>query len=48
MLERTLLVALSGYALAEDIQRALDAGFDRYLAKPPTLQTLEQVIAETR
>jgi two-component system CheB/CheR fusion protein len=48
VLARTLLVALSGHGLPEDIQRALGAGFDRYVAKPPTLQTLERVIAETR
>ncbi|HXY38994.1 MAG TPA: PAS domain S-box protein [Vicinamibacteria bacterium] len=31
---RTRLVALSGYALPEDVERARAAGFDRHLAKP--------------
>jgi CheY-like chemotaxis protein len=33
---RVLLVAISGYAQPEDVRRALEAGFDRHLAKPPT------------
>ena len=32
------LVALSGYALPEDLQRAAEAGFERHLAKPPSLR----------
>jgi PAS domain S-box-containing protein len=40
------LVALTGYALAEDQKRARDAGFDRHLAKPTDLGTLERVLAE--
>ena len=40
------LVALSGYALPEDLQRAQDAGFDRHLAKPPSLEKLEALLAE--
>ena len=39
------LVALSGYALPEDVQRALEAGFDQHLAKPPNLESLEQTLA---
>jgi signal transduction histidine kinase len=42
------LVALSGYALPEDVQRALEAGFDRHLAKPPDLENLEQTLARAR
>jgi len=42
---RALLVALSGYALPEDVERALDAGFDRHLAKPPSLEALKQLLA---
>ncbi len=38
------LVALTGYASREDRERALAAGFDRHLVKPPTLDELEQVL----
>jgi PAS domain S-box-containing protein len=40
------LVALSGYALPEDLQRASEAGFGRHLAKPPSLEKLEEILAE--
>jgi CheY-like chemotaxis protein len=40
------LVALSGYALPEDVQRALSAGFDRHMAKPPDLDALQALVAE--
>jgi PAS domain S-box-containing protein len=39
------LVALSGYARAEDVARARAAGFDRHLAKPPSLDELERLLA---
>jgi len=45
-LRSTFLVALSGYALPGDLQRAADAGFERHLAKPPSLEKLEQFLAE--
>lgn len=38
------LVALSGYALPEDLQRAEQAGFDRHLAKPPSLEKIEELL----
>jgi two-component system CheB/CheR fusion protein len=41
-----LLVALSGYALPEDLQRAREAGFDRHIAKPPSLERLEELLGE--
>jgi CheY-like chemotaxis protein len=41
-----LLVALSGYALPEDLQRAWEAGFDRHIAKPPSLESLEKLLGE--
>jgi two-component system CheB/CheR fusion protein len=44
-LKGTYLVALSGYALPEDVQHALEAGFDQHLAKPPNLESLEQALA---
>jgi len=47
-LRENYLVALSGYALPEDLQRAQDAGFDRHLAKPPSLEKLESVLGAIR
>jgi len=41
-----LLVALTGYALPEDIAKATAAGFDQHLAKPPSMEKLEQVLAD--
>jgi two-component system CheB/CheR fusion protein len=38
------LVALSGYAMPEDLERAAGAGFERHLAKPPNLETIEQAL----
>jgi PAS domain S-box-containing protein len=43
-LSGTLLVALTGYAQAEDRQRAQQAGFDVHLAKPPELEELVAVL----
>jgi len=40
------LVALTGYALPEDRQRALDAGFDDHLAKPPSMGRLEELLGQ--
>jgi len=45
-LSGTYLVALSGYAGPEDLRRSREAGFDRHLAKPPTVERLEEVLAE--
>ena len=39
------LVALSGYARPEDVDRAKQAGFDRHLAKPPDLRELDDLLA---
>ncbi len=44
-LKGVYLVALSGYALPEDLQRAEEAGFDKHLAKPPDLESLERTLA---
>lgn len=38
------LIALSGYSSPEDVQRAAEAGFLRHLAKPPSLETLEELL----
>lgn len=40
------LIALSGYARPEDLQRAAEAGFERHLAKPPSLEKLEGVLGQ--
>jgi two-component system CheB/CheR fusion protein len=45
-LKGAFLVALSGYALPEDLERAKAAGFERHLAKPPDLEKLERVLAD--
>ena len=44
-LRGVFLVALSGYALPEDMQCAQEAGFDAHLAKPPSLEKLEELLA---
>jgi PAS domain S-box-containing protein len=46
-LRSAFLVALSGYAQPEDLQRACEAGFDRHVAKPTSLDALEQLLAES-
>jgi two-component system CheB/CheR fusion protein len=43
---RIHLVALSGYALPEDLRRAAQAGFEHHLAKPPSIEKLERILAE--
>jgi PAS domain S-box-containing protein len=45
-LRSVALVALTGYASSEDVERALAAGFSRHLAKPPDLEQLERALAE--
>jgi CheY-like chemotaxis protein/two-component sensor histidine kinase len=42
------LIALSGYARAEDIEKAMAAGFDVHLAKPPDFEVLERTMAQVR
>jgi PAS domain S-box-containing protein len=39
------LVALSGYAQPEDVQRAAEAGFACHLAKPASIDKLNQILA---
>jgi two-component system CheB/CheR fusion protein len=43
-LKRVFLVALSGYALPEDQRRAAEAGFDRHVAKPPSIEKLDELL----
>jgi PAS domain S-box-containing protein len=40
------LIALSGYASGEDIDRAMRAGFDHHIAKPPDIDTVLALVAE--
>jgi PAS domain S-box-containing protein len=39
------IIALSGYALPDDVERARAAGFDRHLAKPPRMGKLRELLA---
>jgi PAS domain S-box-containing protein len=43
-LRGTVLIALSGYGLAEDKERALSSGFARHVTKPLSLEALEEVL----
>ena len=43
-LQDAVLVALSGYGRDEDKCRALDAGFDHHLVKPPDLDVLAELL----
>ncbi len=44
-LRETKLVALTGYAAPEDVARSREAGFDAHLAKPPTVEKIEEALA---
>ena len=39
------LVALSGYGQADDVKRAIEAGFDAHVAKPPDPEELARLLA---
>ncbi len=39
-------VALTGYAQADDVERAREAGFDAHLPKPAPLQRLDEMLAD--
>lgn len=43
-LKETYLIALSGYASQDDLNKSKEAGFNRHLAKPVDLATLEQIL----
>ena len=45
-LRGVLLVALTGHALPEDLERAEQAGFHRHLAKPPDFDRLAAILSE--
>jgi signal transduction histidine kinase len=38
------IVAMTGYGQAEDVQRAMDAGFDRHLVKPVSIDVVLEVV----
>jgi CheY-like chemotaxis protein/anti-sigma regulatory factor (Ser/Thr protein kinase) len=40
------LVAVTGYGQADDVRRALEAGFERHLKKPLRIEELERALAE--
>jgi len=46
MHQRLPAVALTAYARSEDVTRALEAGFQRHLAKPANMGELAQTVAE--
>jgi two-component system CheB/CheR fusion protein len=43
-LKGVFLVALSGYALPEDLERAWKAGFAKHIAKPPSMEKIEELL----
>ncbi len=47
-LKDTFMIALSGYAQSEDIERSKEAGFNRHLAKPVSIETLEIVLKDVK
>jgi CheY-like chemotaxis protein len=44
MVKRPYMAALSGYARPQDIEAAKQAGFDRHIAKPVTLDDIKQIL----
>ena len=47
-LDKTLLVALTGYGRESDRERAHDAGFDVFLVKPTSPAVLRDIALQTR
>jgi two-component system CheB/CheR fusion protein len=45
-LREVRLIALTGYAQADDVEKALESGFDLHLAKPPGVAALLRAIGE--
>jgi PAS domain S-box-containing protein len=39
-------IALTGYGMREDVERCLNAGFNKHVTKPVTFEILQQIIAE--
>jgi CheY-like chemotaxis protein len=42
-----VLIALTGWGLDEDVQRAREAGFDRHLLKPVDIAPLQEALASS-
>ena len=40
------LIAVSGYAQPEDVRKAIEAGFDGHVAKPPTPAEIERLLSK--
>jgi len=47
-LEKTVLVALTGYGREEDRQRAVEAGLDHFVVKPAAPKLLSELASQTR
>jgi signal transduction histidine kinase/ActR/RegA family two-component response regulator len=47
-LRGTFLVALSGYAQVDDVAAARAAGFDEHMAKPPSAEKIQRILAAFR
>jgi CheY-like chemotaxis protein len=47
-LDRSVLVALTGYGQEEDRLRSREAGFDEHLVKPASIDDLQRVLSMTR
>ncbi len=45
-LKDTRLIALTGYALPDDLKKAAEAGFEAHLAKPPKLEELSALLGQ--
>jgi two-component system CheB/CheR fusion protein len=45
-LRAVFMVALTGYALPDDVERAREAGFDEHLAKPPAIARIDEILAK--
>ena len=45
-LKDSLLIAISGYSSDVDVERALDAGFDKHLSKPLDLEDIRKTVEE--
>ena len=46
VLDRTMLIACTGYGRDDDRSKAKDAGFDRHVVKPAAVETLVEILAE--
>ncbi len=46
MLDRTMLVACTGYGREEDRAKAQDAGFDRHVVKPAEADMLIEILSD--